>query len=79
MIGFELITGFDWDAGNERKNVEAHQVCQIGLCHRPAVGAEAGRCVRDPLPEREPHHPREHQHAEAPRERRMVPRARHVA
>ena len=29
MVGFELITGFDWDAGNERKNVEAHQVSQI--------------------------------------------------
>jgi uncharacterized DUF497 family protein len=29
MIGFELITGFDWDAGNERKSVEAHQVFQV--------------------------------------------------
>ena len=29
MVGFELITGFDWDAGNERKNVEAHQVSQV--------------------------------------------------
>ena len=29
MVGFELITGFDWDAGNERKSVEAHQVSQI--------------------------------------------------
>ena len=29
MVGFELITGFDWDAGNERKNVEAHPVSQI--------------------------------------------------
>ena len=29
MVGFELITGFEWDAGNQRKNVEAHQVTQI--------------------------------------------------
>ena len=29
MVGFELITGFEWDAGNERKIVEAHQVTQI--------------------------------------------------
>jgi uncharacterized DUF497 family protein len=29
MVGFELITGFEWDAGNQRKNVEAHQVSQI--------------------------------------------------
>ena len=29
MVGFELITGFDWDAGNERKNVRARQVSQI--------------------------------------------------
>jgi uncharacterized DUF497 family protein len=28
MVGFELITGFDWDAGNERKNVQAHEVSQ---------------------------------------------------
>ncbi len=29
MVGFELVTGFDWDAGNERKSVEAHQVSRI--------------------------------------------------
>ena len=29
MVDFELITGFDWDVGNERKSVEAHQVSQI--------------------------------------------------
>jgi uncharacterized DUF497 family protein len=28
MVDFELVTGFDWDVGNERKNVEAHQVSQ---------------------------------------------------
>ena len=29
MIDFGLITGFDWDKGNERKNVESHQVAQF--------------------------------------------------
>jgi uncharacterized DUF497 family protein len=29
MVGFELIAGFERDAGNECKNVEAHQVTQI--------------------------------------------------
>jgi uncharacterized protein len=28
MIDFQLITGFDWDASNERKNVASHQASQ---------------------------------------------------
>ena len=28
MIDFERITGFDWDQGNERKNVDKHDVSQ---------------------------------------------------
>jgi len=28
MITWHRITGFDWDAGNERKNAERHQVNQ---------------------------------------------------
>lgn len=28
MIDFSKITGFDWDAGNERKNADAHGVSQ---------------------------------------------------
>ncbi|TBA34826.1 BrnT family toxin [Rhizobium ruizarguesonis] len=28
MIGWERISGFDWDAGNARKNVEKHDVSQ---------------------------------------------------
>ena len=28
MIDFSRITGFDWDAGNERKNVDSHGVNQ---------------------------------------------------
>lgn len=29
MISFNQITGFDWDAGNERKSVEKHDVSQF--------------------------------------------------
>ena len=28
MIDFSRVTGFDWDAGNERKNVDSHRVSQ---------------------------------------------------
>jgi len=28
MIDFSKLTGFDWDAGNERKNAESHGVSQ---------------------------------------------------
>ena len=28
MIDFAKVTGFDWDAGNERKNADAHDVSQ---------------------------------------------------
>jgi uncharacterized DUF497 family protein len=28
MIDFERIEGFEWDKGNERKNIEAHGVSQ---------------------------------------------------
>ena len=28
MIDFTLITGFEWDAGNERKSVDKHEVSQ---------------------------------------------------
>lgn len=28
MIDFSTVTGFDWDAGNERKNADAHGVSQ---------------------------------------------------
>lgn len=28
MIDFEKIEGFDWDAGNDRKNEDTHQVSQ---------------------------------------------------
>jgi len=29
MIDWTQITGFDWDAGNERKSVEKHEVSQF--------------------------------------------------
>ena len=29
LIDFGLITGFEWDKGNERKSVDAHQVAQF--------------------------------------------------
>jgi uncharacterized DUF497 family protein len=29
MIDFSKVTGFDWDSGNERKNVDSHGVSQI--------------------------------------------------
>jgi uncharacterized protein len=28
MIDFSIVTGFDWDAGNERKNADSHGVSQ---------------------------------------------------
>ena len=28
MIDFAKVTGFDWDAGNERKNADSHDVSQ---------------------------------------------------
>lgn len=28
MIDFSRVTGFDWDAGNERKNADSHDVSQ---------------------------------------------------
>jgi len=28
MLAFDRITGFDWDAGNARKNVDKHDVSQ---------------------------------------------------
>ena len=28
MIDFSKVTGFDWDAGNERKNADSHGVSQ---------------------------------------------------
>lgn len=30
MIDWERITGFDWDAGNARKNADKHDVSQAG-------------------------------------------------
>lgn len=53
MIDFELITGFDWDAGNERKNVEAHQVSQTDaeelFFNQPLiVSADEGRSTQEP-------------------------------
>jgi uncharacterized DUF497 family protein len=29
MIDFSKVTGFDWDSGNERKNLDSHGVSQI--------------------------------------------------
>ena len=29
MIDWKLITGFDWDSGNERKNVDKHSVSRL--------------------------------------------------
>lgn len=29
MIDFERIIGFDWDSGNERKNLDRHTVTQV--------------------------------------------------
>jgi uncharacterized DUF497 family protein len=29
LIDFGLITGIEWDKGNERKSVDAHQVAQF--------------------------------------------------
>ena len=28
MIDFSIVTGFDWDVGNARKNVDSHDVSQ---------------------------------------------------
>ena len=53
MIDFELIIGFDWDAGNERKNVEAHQVSQTDaeelFYNQPlVVSADEGHSTEEP-------------------------------
>ena len=53
MIDFESITGFDWDAGNERKNVEAHQVSQTDaeelFYNQPLiVSADEGHSTQEP-------------------------------
>ena len=29
MIDWKLVTGFDWDSGNERKNVDKHSVSRL--------------------------------------------------
>ena len=53
MIDFESITGFDWDGGNERKNVEARQVSQTDaeelFYNQPLiVSADEGHSTQEP-------------------------------